>query len=163
MAAILQAEDVFPQEQELIPLPDNALEKPLLLYSFSGFFDSIGLYKIPSERQIMLAHQWLKVLDMFQIKDNSFLSLSVGHQHLVLIARAMVKHPPLLILDEPTNGLDDYDAALFSKLVNKIASESNTAILYVSHRKEESLLNPDFIYELLPQETGSIGKSYKTS
>ena len=137
----------------------HSIEKMII----SGFFDSIGLYKIPSERQIMLADQWLKVLDMFQIKDNSFLSLSVGHQHLVLIARAMVKHPPLLILDEPTNGLDDYDAALFSKLINKIASESNTAILYVSHRKEESLLNPDFIYELLPQETGSIGKSYKTS
>lgn len=131
----------------------QAIEKMII----SGFFDSIGLYKIPNERQIKLAHQWLKVLDMFHIKDKSFLSLSVGHQRLVLIARAMVKHPPLLILDEPTNGLDDNDAVLFCKLVNKIASESNTAILYVSHRKEENLLKPDFIYQLEPQETGSIG------
>ncbi len=137
----------------------HSIEKMII----SGFFDSIGLYKIPSERQIMLAHQWLKVLSMFNIKDKSFLSLSVGHQRLVLIARAMVKHPPLLILDEPTNGLDDNDAELFSKLVNKIASESNTAILYVSHRKEESLLKPSFIYQLLPEPTGSIGKSIKTS
>lgn len=137
----------------------HSIEKMII----SGFFDSIGLYKIPSERQIMLAHQWLKVLDMFDIKTKSFLSLSVGHQRLVLIARAMVKHPPLLILDEPTNGLDDNDAELFSKLVNKIASESNTAILYVSHRKEESLLKPSFIYQLLPEPTGSIGKSIKTS
>ena len=74
----------------------------------------------------------------------------------------MVKHPPLLILDEPTNGLDDNDAELFSKLVNKIASESDTAILYVSHRKEESLLKPDFIYELIPQDTGSISKLLTT-
>ena len=124
----------------------------------SGFFDSIGLYKIPSDRQIMLAHQWLYVLEMYDIKDKPFLSLSKGHQRLVLIARAMVKHPPLLILDEPTNGLDDNDAELFSKLVNKVASESNTAILYVSHRTEETLLKPDFVYKLVPQISGSIGK-----
>ncbi len=124
----------------------------------SGFFDSIGLYKIPTDRQMMIAQEWLHVLGMYSIKNKPFLSLSRGHQRLVLIARAMVKHPPLLILDEPTNGLDDGDAALFSKLVNKIAIETNTAILYVSHRKEENLLNPDFIYELQPQETGSIGK-----
>ena len=137
--------------------------QPIEKMIISGFFDSIGLYKIPNERQISLAHQWLKVLNMFHIKNKSFLSLSVGHQRLVLIARAMVKHPPLLILDEPTNGLDDSDAALFCKLVNKIASESNTAILYVSHRKEEHLLKPNFIYELQPQDAGSAGKSIKIS
>lgn len=137
--------------------------QPIEKMIVSGFFDSIGLYKIPNERQIALAHQWLKVLNMFHIKDKSFLSLSLGHQRLVLIARAMVKQPPLLILDEPTNGLDDNDAALFCKLVNKIASDGNTAILFVSHRKEENLLKPHFIYELQPQKTGSIGKSIKTS
>ena len=72
----------------------------------------------------------------------------------------MVKHPPLLILDEPTNGLDDTDVELFSELINKIASESKTAILYVSHRKEAGL-NPDFIYELTPLKTGSTGKVLK--
>lgn len=137
--------------------------QPLERMIISGFYDSIGLYKIPNERQIALAHKWLKVLNMFHIKDKSFLSLSVGHQRLVLIARAMVKHPPLLILDEPTNGLDDNDAALFCQLVNKIASETNTAILYVSHRKEEYLLNPDLIYQLQPQNTGSVGTIIKTS
>ncbi|GAL66977.1 putative molybdenum transport ATP-binding protein modF [Jejuia pallidilutea] len=69
----------------------------------------------------------------------------------------MVKHPPLLILDEPTNGLDDTDAQIFSELINKIAKESNTAIIYVSHRKEPHI-NPDFVYELIPQAKGSIGK-----
>lgn len=124
----------------------------------SGFFDSIGLYKIPTDTQIKLAHDWLRLLGMYEIRDKSFLSLSTGYQRLVLIARSMVKHPPLLILDEPTNGLDDHDVEIFSKLVNKIAMESNTAILYVSHRKEEGLLNPDHIYELIPHETGSTGR-----
>ena len=123
----------------------------------SGFFDSIGLYKFPMERQTLIAHQWLRILNMFDIKETNFLSLSTGHQRLVLIARAMVKQPPLLILDEPTNGLDDADAKLFVELINKIALESDTAILYVSHRQEVGL-KPDFIYELVPSESGSIGR-----
>ncbi len=123
----------------------------------SGFLDSIGLYKFPSDRQILIAHQWLRILNMYHIKNKSFQFLSDGHKRLVLIARAMVKQPPLLILDEPTNGLDDSDAEIFAELVNKIATESTTAILYVSHRNEEKLLKPDFIYELVPDETGSKG------
>ncbi|AUS06582.1 ATP-binding cassette domain-containing protein [Pseudotamlana carrageenivorans] len=132
----------------------DSVEKMML----SGFYDSIGLYKFPTERQKFIAHDWLKMLGLFELRDKDFLSLSVGHQRLVLIARAMVKHPPLLILDEPTNGLDDADAVIFSELVNKIASESKTAILYVSHQKEASILRPDFIYELTPSTLGSQGK-----
>jgi molybdate transport system ATP-binding protein len=123
----------------------------------SGFVDSIGLYSYPTDRQISTAHQWLSLLNMLHIKDKSFQFLSNGHKRLVLIARAMVKHPPLLILDEPTNGLDDADAKLFSELVNKIAQESETAIIYVSHRKED-FIKPDFIFELTPNPKGSVGK-----
>ncbi|CAH8283160.1 molybdate transport system ATP-binding protein [Mariniflexile fucanivorans] len=123
----------------------------------SGFFDSVGLYKEPTNEQIKITEQWLHVLKMYDIRKQSFLDLSKGHQRLVLIARAMVKHPPLLILDEPTNGLDDFDAKLFSELINKIAKETDTAILYVSHRKEAGL-NPSFIYQLTQNPTGSTGK-----
>ncbi|WP_406683545.1 ATP-binding cassette domain-containing protein [Seonamhaeicola sp. MEBiC1930] len=123
----------------------------------SGFYDSVGLYKYPNESQILLTHQWLRLLNMFDVKDRNFQTLSSGHKRLVLIARAMVKHPPLLILDEPTNGLDDYDSIIFAELINKIAKESNTAILYVSHRQEIGL-NPDFIYELIPNKLGSSGE-----
>ncbi len=119
----------------------------------SGFLDSIGLYSYPSDIQINIANQWLALLGMTNIKNKSFSFLSSGHKRLVLIARAMVKHPPLLILDEPTNGLDDRDSYIFAELVNKIASESNTAIIYVSHRKEEHI-NPDKIFELTPNLTG---------
>ncbi|GAA4975009.1 ATP-binding cassette domain-containing protein [Algibacter aquimarinus] len=123
----------------------------------SGFLDSIGLYKYPTDRQISIAHQWLKLLNMYHIKDKSFQFLSSGHKRLILLARAMVKHPPLLILDEPINGLDDHDTKMFSELVNKIAKESKTAIIYVSHRKEEHI-KPDFIFELTPGKKGSTGK-----
>ncbi|MFI0431384.1 ATP-binding cassette domain-containing protein [Mariniflexile sp. HMF6888] len=126
----------------------------------SGFFDSVGLYKEPTNEQMKITEQWLHVLQMYAIRKQNFLELSRGHQRLVLIARAMVKHPPLLILDEPTNGLDDFDAKLFTELINKIARETDTAILYVSHRKEVGL-NPDFIFELMPSGMGSIGKQIK--
>ncbi|GAA4810861.1 ATP-binding cassette domain-containing protein [Litoribaculum gwangyangense] len=123
----------------------------------SGFFDSIGLYKTPTNAQIKIAHQWLQVLSLFEVRKQAFSSLSLGHQRLVLIARAMVKSPPLLILDEPTNALDDADAALFCNLVNKIARETRTAIIFVSHRTEADL-KPDFVFELTPGKQGSTGK-----
>jgi len=122
----------------------------------SGFFDSVGLYIRPSEMQIKLADEWLKLIGLFEIKQKAFVDLTAGQQRLVLIVRAMVKHPPLLILDEPTTGLDDNDAAMFVALVNKIANETATTIIYVSHRKEEGL-RPQFIYELIAGQNGSIG------
>lgn len=126
----------------------------------SGFLDSIGLYKYPTEVQLKIAREWIALLNMTALKDKSFHYLSNGHKRLVLIARAMVKHPPLLILDEPTNGLDDQDAKIFSELINKIAKESNTSIIYVSHRKED-YITPDLIYQLIPSSTGSEGKIFK--
>ena len=77
-------------------------------------------------------------------------------QRTALIARAMVKHPPLLILDEPTSGLDDTNADLVVAFINKIVAESNTTIIYVSHRTEANL-NPQYRFELTPQPNGSVG------
>lgn len=75
---------------------------------------------------------------------------------MVMVARAMVKHPPLLILDEPTIELDDENSRLFINMVNAIAAEKKIAILYVSHRDEPDL-KPDMIFELIPGENGSTG------
>ena len=122
----------------------------------SGFLDSIGLYKHPSDRQVRLAEEWLDLIEMSHLKKAVFCSLSLGQQRLILVARAMVKHPPLLILDEAMSGLDDYNATIVTSLINKIAAESKTTILYVSHRIEEGL-TPNKIFELTPSENGSTG------
>ncbi len=123
----------------------------------SGFFDSVGLYLKPSDRQIKLAKQWLMFIGMLQQKNKAFHTLTLGQQRMVLITRAMVKHPPLLILDEPTAGLDDENATIVTDLINRISAERDTAILYVSHRKEECL-SPNFVYELIADKNGSIGR-----
>lgn len=131
----------------------DSIEKMII----SGFNDSIGLYIHPTDMQIQLAAQWLQLLNLYHVKNQLFRNFSMAQQRLILVARAMVKHPPLLILDEPTAGMDDESAMLFTALVNKIAAESNTAILYVSHR-EENGLQPKYIFELIPGTDGSAGK-----
>jgi molybdate transport system ATP-binding protein len=123
----------------------------------SGMNDSVGLYLRATENQKALAKEWLIILDMWHLKDVLFADLSAGQQRMVMTARAMIKHPPLLILDEPTAGLDDENATLFISLVNKIARESESAIVFVSHRKEPGL-DPQFIYELKISEDGSHGR-----
>ena len=127
----------------------------------SGFNDSIGLYVKPTEAQLRLAKEWLELINMWTIKDTLFHKLSMGQKRLVMTTRAMIKHPLLLILDEPTAGLDDSSAKLLVTLVNKIATESKTAIIFVSHRKEPGL-SPSFVYELKHSKLGSKGKATST-
>lgn len=122
----------------------------------SGFFDSVGLYIQPSDRQLQIARLWLEVIGMGDSKNQPFRMLPEGKQRMVLVARAMVKHPPLLILDEPCSGLDDEMAALFTALIHTITAQTNTAVLYVSH-KEEAGLFPDKVFQLSPTAAGSSG------
>ena len=123
----------------------------------SGFFDSIGLYIQPSTLQIKLMQEWLDFLNMNHLKKTDFINLSVGQQRVIMIIRAVLKHPPLLILDEPTEGLDDENVILVTQLISHLAKETNIAIISVSHRIE-ALLAPNSILELTPQPMGSEGK-----
>lgn len=125
----------------------------------SGLKDSIGLYIQSTELEIHLANEWLDLIDLSSKKALKFRDLNENEKRLVLIARAMIKQPPLLILDEPTVGLNDVDTLMFAQLINAIAVNSSTAILYVSHRKEKGL-NPSFAFQLQPTENGSLGVVY---
>jgi molybdate transport system ATP-binding protein len=129
----------------------DSIEKMIV----SGFNDSIGLYVVPSDQQLRLAGEWLHFIGLYHLRHKPIQFLPLAQQRMVLIARAMVKHPPLLILDEPTASLDDAGAALIIRMIQQIAKESSSAILYVSHSKEEGLL-PEFIVELKATENGSI-------
>lgn len=105
----------------------------------SGFYDSIGLYSKASDRQKNIADQWLALLGMSDRADQPFQKLSYGDQRLLLIARAMVKHPPLLILDEPCLGLDDINRQLVLALIEKICAGSETAVIYVNHHPQDKI------------------------
>ncbi len=105
----------------------------------SGFYDSIGIYQQYTDAQKLIADQWLSLLGMTDLADRPFNQLSFGEQRLILIARAMVKHPPLLILDEPCLGLDDLNRQLVLALIEKICVNSTTTVLYVNHRLEDKI------------------------
>ncbi len=123
----------------------------------SGFFDSIGLYAKPSGMQQQKALQWLDIIEMRHLKNSYFNRLSLGQQRLVLIVRALIKQPPLLILDEPFEGLDPENTILVSQLINTLVEKTEITIIYVSHTIEKTLA-PSHIFELIPTEEGSIGR-----
>ena len=109
----------------------------------SGFFDSIGLYSKSTDMQKAIADEWLALLGMSERADQPFNGLSFGDRRLVLIARAMVKHPPLLILDEPCLGLYDMNRQLVLALIERICASDETAVLYVNHRSQDAIRGID--------------------
>ncbi|MFR0256867.1 molybdate ABC transporter ATP-binding protein ModF, partial [Escherichia coli] len=105
----------------------------------SGYFDSIGIYQAVSDRQQKLVQQWLDILGIDKrTADAPFHSLSWGQQRLALIVRALVKHPTLLILDEPLQGLDPLNRQLIRRFVDVLISEGETQLLFVSHHAEDA-------------------------
>ena len=105
----------------------------------SGFYDSIGLYTKASDLQEEIAMQWLQILGLKNRARQPFSQFSYGDQRLLLIARAMVKHPHLLILDEPCFGLDDMNRQLVLALVEKICAGSETTVIYVNHHAQDQI------------------------
>lgn len=103
----------------------------------SGFFDTIGLFRTISRTQQEIVDQWLRFLNLEEDKHKPFRNLSFGTQRLVLLARAMVKNPPLLILDEPCQGLDDEQKNGFVQLINDLCEEFGKTLIYISHYEEE--------------------------
>jgi molybdate transport system ATP-binding protein len=103
----------------------------------SGFFDSVGLYRRAAPDQISAARRWLAALGMADKADRPVTHLSCGEQRLILIARAMVKCPDLLILDEPCQGLDTANRDRVLGLAEAIGNRTGTNLIFVTHHPEE--------------------------
>lgn len=99
----------------------------------SGFFDTIGLYDDWGDAQRDIAEQWLAALGLASYGKKGFDELSFGLQRMILLARAMVKSPIILLLDEPTLGLDGHHRKLILRAIDHIAENSDTQIIFVSH------------------------------
>ncbi|MBN7799111.1 ATP-binding cassette domain-containing protein [Parahaliea mediterranea] len=120
----------------------------------SGFFDSVGLYDDWGDTQRHGALDWLRALGMGDYAGARFDALSFGLQRMVLLARAMVKSPAVLILDEPTLGLDTHHRALMLRAIDHIAAHSDTRVIFVSHSAGEV---PRCINQYLTFEPGENG------
>ncbi len=103
----------------------------------SGFFDTMGLYKKLNAQQQKAVNDWMNYFDLNDLKNKPLSFLSTGQQRWVLLARALVKQPPLLILDEPCQGLDEQHTKQFIELIDNIFHQNNTTIIYISHYNDE--------------------------
>ncbi|GHT51539.1 molybdate ABC transporter ATP-binding protein ModF [Bacteroidia bacterium] len=103
----------------------------------SGFFDSIGTYKKGNAEQCAKALEWLEVFHAEHLATRSFVKMSFGEQRLVLLARAFVKDPPVLILDEPLHGLDAGKKRLAGQIIETFCARPDKTLIYVTHYREE--------------------------
>jgi molybdate transport system ATP-binding protein len=102
----------------------------------SGFYDTVGLFRPtdPGKEEICL--KWMKLLSIDRYARTLFNRVPANVQRLCLLARALVKNPALLILDEPTQGLDLSQARFFSQLIDNICELSDVTLIYVSHYQD---------------------------
>jgi molybdate transport system ATP-binding protein len=99
----------------------------------SGLFDTIGLFRQVTDQQMQLVYSWLELLGVKNIARKRLNELSQGEQRKVLLARALIKNPPLLILDEPCQGLDDETEEELISLIDTICRKSNKTLVFVTH------------------------------
>jgi molybdate transport system ATP-binding protein len=103
----------------------------------SGFFDSVGLYRRPTADQRAQVRYWIEVLGAEDLAEQDFTRLSYGQRRIILLARALVKSPQMLLLDEPCQGLDYDNRRRLIDTVSAVAQKTGTQILYVTHRRNE--------------------------
>jgi molybdate transport system ATP-binding protein len=114
----------------------------------SGLFDTVGLFKKVTEEQEILAREWIKLFKLENLEEIPLNRLSLEHQRWTLLARALIKKPELLILDEASQGMDEFQRRLFRATVEKIAVLSPITLIYVSHYFEDIPSQVDKILDL---------------
>lgn len=111
--------------------------RPAIDIVASGLHDSVGLYKRPRPEQIDTCRFWMRVFGIEHLMDRMFLTLSAGEQRLCLLARAFVKDPALLILDEPLHGLDTFRRQLVRDVIGAFCQRRSKTLIMVTHYVEE--------------------------
>jgi molybdate transport system ATP-binding protein len=119
----------------------------------SGLFDTIGLFRPITEAQRKKVKDWLQLLSLDAYANKLLWQMPLGTQRLVLLARALVKQPPLLVLDEPLQGLDEQQAAQFRAIIDAICSYTEQTMIFVSHYSEDL---PDAVTFHLKLEDGKV-------
>ena len=121
-------------QQKINPY-DNAYEVVL-----SGAFASIGLYEETTEEIDRKGVDILNDLGCLEYANREYQTLSHGERQRVLIGRALMGNPSLLVLDEPTNGLDFIAREELLESIEAIAKKPGApTIIYVTHHVEEIL------------------------
>ena len=110
---------------------------PAIQIVASGLKDTVGLYARANEEEKEQCRKWLGIFGVGHLAERRFLEISSGEQRLVLLARAFVKEPSLLILDEPLHGLDDENRRMVKDVVDNYCQDLEKTLIYVTHYQEE--------------------------
>ena len=110
---------------------------PAIQIVASGLKDTVGLYVKPNEAEQAQCRKWLNIFGIGHLADRNFREMSSGEQRLILVARAFVKEPSLLILDEPLHGLDDVNRRMVKDRVDEYCQDPEKTLIYVTHYQEE--------------------------
>ena len=120
----------------------------------SGFFDAIGLPRRPNPLQWEQVDLWIDLLGFSPLKDRLFTQLSYGQQRMLLIARAMVKSPDLLLLDEPSQGLDAVNRRRIFALLATLIEQGSTTLVHVTHQPGEHVTGMTHQLSFIPEKKG---------
>ncbi len=103
----------------------------------SGLFDTAVLNKQLTPAEAETVSHYIQLFGLQTVKEKLLMQLSSGQQRLVFLARALVKNPPLLILDEPCQSLDHNNMIYFRELVNELVVSLDKTLIYVTHYEAE--------------------------
>ena len=136
-------------------LEQNAYSKimnfPATVYEIvmSNNFADIGLFKFPNKIHRIKVINALELLGMEKYKNRMISKLSGGQIQRVFLARTLISEPDLLVLDEPTNGVDRETIDLIYKILQDLNKEKKVTIIMVTHdvEKMSSISNRVFCFE----------------
>lgn len=137
---------VSPELHQYFPTDNSCLQ-----VIESGYYDTLGLFRPGSKEKAEIALRWMKALEIEQYARTLFKNIPASAQRLCLLARALIKNPPLLIFDEPCQGMDDHQQMHFKNLVDTICRLSNVTLIYVTHYQHEI---PNSVDKVLRLEKG---------
>lgn len=126
----------------------------------SGFYDTSGLFRNSDSQKASIALRWMQLFKIEDFSGTILKEVPTHLQRLCFLSRALVKNPPLLILDEPTQGLDEISKVFFKNIIEFIGSQCKITLIYVTHYKEDI---PDYVTKFISLKNGTVEPILKSN
>jgi molybdate transport system ATP-binding protein len=141
---------VSPELHQYFPTDNSCLQ-----VIESGYYDTLGLFRPSNKERAAVALRWMQALEIDKYARVLLKNIPASAQRLCLLARALIKNPPLLIFDEPCQGMDTHQQQHFKNLTDTICALSNVTLIYVTHYQHEI---PESVDKVLKLEKGMVAE-----